>query len=243
MVRIMWVVAVAVSLVACVEDAETGADASTSDLDAAVTDGATHDGTMGDIGGGETPDGETPDGPTGDGPVDNPLPISADVAAEHCEQACTDFDADCDLTPVGGDEAACREACEARAAEDGFWVGAYECFSSSCDAGCLDGPATPTDLCDQACERLDGCGALGIFEIADGETNVCRALCAGAVEGEPGIDGLVECVSEGFADGCGGTFSCPGDCPPNMPCEAGYCGGPPAPCAAGDCPAFPGACW
>ena len=50
MVRIMWVVAVAVSLVACVEDAETGADASTSDLDAAVTDGATHDGTMGGAG-------------------------------------------------------------------------------------------------------------------------------------------------------------------------------------------------
>ena len=42
-------------------------------------------------------------------------------------------------------------------------------------------------------------------------------------------------------DGCGGTFSCSGVCPPEMACQAGFCGGPPADCTDKDCPVFPGA--
>jgi|GEM_PF-1883785 len=78
----------------------------------------------------------------------------------------------------------------------------------------------------------------------------CGGPCGSCGNGVPCVDDQCTCVpktcqselmhcGQNFDDGCGGTFSCSGTCPPSMDCEDGFCGGPPAPCTANDCPAFP----
>ncbi|MBM4372522.1 MAG: pectate lyase, partial [Deltaproteobacteria bacterium] len=82
------------------------------------------------------------------------------------------------------------------------------------------------DGCGGACGF---CGTGGVCE--DGQCGCVPLTCLSA---------SLHCGS-GHADGCGGTFSCPGSCPPGLSCEGGWCGGPPGPCDGGACPAFPGA--
>ena len=80
----------------------------------------------------------------------------------------------------------------------------------------------------------------------------CGGPCGSCGEGVPCVNNQCTCVpktcqselfhcGQNFDDGCGGTFSCAGTCPPSMACQEGFCGGPPAPCTSNDCPAFPGA--
>ena len=99
---------------------------------------------------------------------------------------------------------------------------------------------TPDSTCVPDCEGK-ACGDDG-----------CGGPCGACDAGVPCVDNQCACVPKtcasmlyqcggNYDDGCGGTFSCPGQCPPEMPCQGGFCGGAPAPCAAGDCPAFPGA--
>jgi pectate lyase len=80
----------------------------------------------------------------------------------------------------------------------------------------------------------------------------CGGPCGSCEGGTPCVENQCQCVPKtcmselmhcggNYDDGCGGTFSCTGTCPPNHPCAGGFCGGPPEPCLSGDCPAFPGA--
>ncbi|MDP6943190.1 MAG: hypothetical protein QF464_03490, partial [Myxococcota bacterium] len=114
---------------------------------------------------------------------------------------------------------------------------------------CDPGSGHQSDYC--VCRAPDSTCAPDCAGKACGDDG-CGGPCGACDSGTPCVDDQCQCVpktceselyhcGQGFDDGCGGTFSCPGDCPPNMPCEAGYCGGPPAPCVPGDCPAFPGA--
>ena len=199
MMRALLLGVLTTTLIAC-DDDDGGADSdAATPLDAAVTDGGTSDVTTGDM---TTGDAADSDAAATDGPVDNPLPVAADVAGDFCADVCGSLDGCDDLAAVGGDAAACRAACETSAAENGLWLGGYACFAASCDAGCLDGPLAPAAVCEQTCERLDGCGALGLFELPDGEPNLCRAACAGALEADPELDALLMCVSDALGDGC-----------------------------------------
>ena len=80
----------------------------------------------------------------------------------------------------------------------------------------------------------------------------CGGSCGTCAAGVPCQDNQCECVPKTCAsallhcgtshdDGCGGTFSCTGQCPPGLDCNKGYCGGPPTACTSKNCPAFPGA--
>ncbi len=103
---------------------------------------------------------------------------------------------------------------------------------------CLCGakPACIPDCSGKTCGD-DGCG--GSCGGCAGQGQCLAGQCV-ACAPQTCASSLLECGS-GHADGCGGTFSCAGACPPGLACDGGFCGTAPKPCTATACDAFPGA--
>jgi len=150
------------------------------------------------------------------------------------------------------DSAGCAGVCEALG---------LDCYAAWENAeGCAPDMDRPALTCDPASgHQSDYC-------VCRSENATCVPDCSGKSCGDDGcggpcgscdqgascVDNQCDCVPKtctselmhcggGYDDGCGGTFSCSGVCPPEHACQSGFCGGPPAPCLSGDCPAFPGA--
>ncbi|MEZ4265097.1 MAG: hypothetical protein R3F39_01875 [Myxococcota bacterium] len=123
----------------------------------------------------------TPDG----GPKPQaPLPIGAGVAADLCDDMCTNQVSECPLAAVGGSVAACLSTCKQRLAVDGWWLANYTCFSESCDATLcqMNGPPLlDAEICSPLCTAFNDCDLLEVVELPPGEVNACRASCAGNV--------------------------------------------------------------
>ena len=150
------------------------------------------------------------------------------------------------------DSAGCSVVCEA------LGLNCYATWENA--EGCAPDMARPPLTCEPASEhQSDYC-------VCRDAESTCTPDCAGKACGDDGcggpcgscdggspcVDNQCECVPKtcmsellhcggGYDDGCGGTFSCEGTCPPEHACLDGFCGGPPQPCVSGDCPAFPGA--
>ncbi len=128
-----------------------------------------------------------PDAKSDTGPKPQPpLAIGAGVAAAFCGDLCGTQSDECSLEPVGGSAAACVTTCKQRAANDGWWLANYVCFSETCDAKLCQLDAAPVaagEECDALCEAFDDCELMEIIDIPPGEVGLCRAACAGQVAG------------------------------------------------------------
>ncbi len=119
----------------------------------------------------------------------------------------------------------CLEQCALKLEADPTYISSFVCMEDLCDVvACqlYDVPLPTPALCEEGCERLDDCDLLELVQLQEDEPEMCVAFCTGSVAGTPAIEELVQCLSEGLAEGCdqGAALTCLGEEPPAEGCDA-----------------------